>query len=135
MAVFASAEQMYACFQEVFACVEESRPDAADAVLASGLVIRFRCTEPVAELTIDGGKRPLQIHYGPAKTRPTLEVALTADTLHQIMSGHLSLTKALGRGLLKPKGPVWKVKTLAPLFDEARRHYTAVVRKHGIKIP
>ncbi len=123
MAVFSSNTQLYVVMQQLVARIEAEYPQATEAVLKSKLVIRFNCQEPAGEITIDGSKRPLAIHYGPTAVKPELDITLPSDTLHQILLGNLNLAKALGSKQVQPKGPVWKVMSLAPLFDQAQKIY------------
>ena len=131
MAVYVDAEQLYTDVEALFALIAEKNPGAADAVLASRLVIRLRCTEPDAEITINGRRRPLETTYGPTRLRPALEIELAADTLHAIMLGELGLRKALAGGLLEVQGPIWKAKALADLFRQAQELYRQVLQERG----
>ena len=134
MPFYADADQFYACTQALFARIEEQNPGAADAILASRLVIRLRCTEPDAELTINGRQRPMQTRFGPSRLRPTLDIELPADTLHRIMLGEMSLKKALANGRLKVLGPVWKATDLADLFRRGQALYREVLHEQGLLV-
>lgn len=129
MAIYGSEQQLYNCFQTLFQRIDEVDADAAAALVASGLTIRFRCTQPSAEIMIDGKKQPLQIRYGATNTKPDLDIALTADTLHEILLGELRLSKALGSGRMKPRGPVWKATSLEPLLHHAQAIYPQVLQE------
>jgi hypothetical protein len=134
MPVFVDADQFYACTRALFARVGEQDPGAGDAVSASYLVIRIGCTGPDAEITINGRKRPLETTFGPARLRPTLDIAMTADALHQVMMGQLSLKSALARKKLKAHGPVHKVTVLADLFHRLQAYYPDILREQGITV-
>ena len=131
MAVYTDTEQLNAYVKALFALIAEKDPGAADSVLASRLVIRLLCTEPEAEITINGRQRPLEMTYGPSRLRPTLEIELTADTLHAIMLGELGLRKALANGLLEVRGPMWRAKALADLFYQGQELYRQVLEEQG----
>ena len=131
MAVYVDTEQLYTYVEALFALIAEENPGAADAVLASRLVIHLRCTEPDAEITLNGRRRPLETTYGPTPLRPTLDIELAADTLHAIMLGELGLRKALAGGLLEVRGQIWKAKALADLFYQARELYRQVLEEQG----
>jgi hypothetical protein len=131
MAVYADAEQLYTYVEALFALIEDKDPGAADAVLASRLVIRLRCTEPDAEITINGRRRPLETTFGPTRLRPTLDIELATDTLHSIMLGEIGLKTALADGLLKVRGAIWKAKALADLFRHGQELYLQVLREQG----
>ena len=132
MAFFADAEQLYACTKALFARIEESDPGAADAVLASRLVVRLRCAEPDAQITINGRRRPVHTTYGPSRLRPTLDIELAADTLHRIMLGEQSMKSALAAGLLQVRGQVWKALALAELFRRSQALYPRVLEEQGL---
>ena len=131
MTVYTDAQQLHAYVEALFALIAEENPGAADSVLASRLVIRLRCTEPDAEITINGRRRPLETIYGPALLRPTLDIELAADTLHAIMLGELGLKKALAGGLVKAQGPIWKAKALADLFHQGQQLYLQILEEQG----
>jgi hypothetical protein len=131
MAVYVDSEQLYTYVEALFALIAEKNPGAADAVLASRLVIRLRCTEPDAEITLNGRRRPLETTFGPTPLRPTLDIELAADTLHAIMLDELGIKKALAGGLLEVRGPVWKAKALADLFHQGQELYLQVLQERG----
>ena len=131
MAVYTDAEQLYTYVQALFALIAEEEPGAADAVLASRLVIRIRCTEPDAEITINGRRRPLETTFGPSRLRPTLEIDLTADTLHAIMLGELKIRSAVANGQLQARGSIWKAGALADLFRQGQVLYQQVLSEQG----
>jgi hypothetical protein len=132
MAIFVDSEQLYSATEALFARIAEEDPGAADAILASHLVIRLRSTEPETEITINGRRRPLQTTFGPSPVRPTLDIELAADTLHQIMLGEQSMKKALADGRLKVRGPAWKAMALADLFRRGQGLYPEVLREQGL---
>ena len=129
MPVYGSDQQLYNCFQSLFRRIDEIDADAAAALTSAGLTIRFRCTQPTADITIDGKQQSLQIRYGPTDVKPDLDIALSADTLHDILLGDLRLSKALGSGRMKPRGPVWKATSLEPLLHHAQALYPQVLRE------
>ncbi|MCB9420839.1 MAG: SCP2 sterol-binding domain-containing protein [Ardenticatenaceae bacterium] len=133
MPVFATDEQLYASLRILFGRIEAENPQASDALLKSRLSFRFRCSEPDAVLVIDARQRPLHITYGLNNSvKPDLDVQLSTDTLHQILLGQLSLTKALGSKQLVPTGPVWKTMVLADLFQHAKTIYPQVLQEQGL---
>ncbi|MFC2023902.1 SCP2 sterol-binding domain-containing protein [Chloroflexota bacterium] len=132
MPFFENSQQLEACMRALFTRIEEQDPGAGDAISASHLVIRLRCIEPAAELTIDGRKHPARTLLGPSAMRPDLDIELAADTLHRIMLGEQSMTKALSNGLLKVRGPVWKAKALVELFRRGQKLYPHVLSEQGL---
>lgn len=132
MATFRDKEQLYACLQALFNQIEQENPTAVDGVLKSKLCYLLRFSDVNGMMVVDARQRPLTIQYGTAAPKADLHIDTTAVVLHQILSGNLSLTKAVGSKQLKPQGPVWKVMALADLFSHAQRIYPAIAAAHGV---
>jgi hypothetical protein len=131
MPFYGDADQLYTCLQELFAHIQNEAPDGVQALMDSKLVIRFRCVEPAAQITINGRLRPPQITYGASTLRPDLDAELACDTLHRILLDELSLRGALGTGLMKVRGPVWKTDPLGDLIQAGRQFYPQLMRQKG----
>lgn len=127
MPVYADTEQFYSNLRALFACVRANYPHASDAIAAANLVIRLRTTAPAAEIVINGRQKPAQTTFGASGMRPDLDIDLAADTLHRILLGELSLTRAMGAGLLKVRGPIWKTLALSELLTVGQRCYPEIV--------
>lgn len=132
MAFFKDSDQLYAVAEDLLTRVQEQVPSASDSIVRSHLVIRLATTDPVSEFTLNGRKRPVQITYGPNRLRPTLDLKLTADTLHKVLLGELGLSKAVTSGLVDTRGPVLKLVALADLFRAGQKIYPQVLRDHGL---
>jgi hypothetical protein len=123
---------LYGSLRGVFTRLEES-PEAYRAFMGARLALRLKCSAPTAEVLLDG-RRPGQFQaiYGPAEIRPDLDVELAADTLHLILLDSLPLRKAVGSGLVKVKGPTWRLNALAVVLDHGRLVYPAVLRDQNL---
>jgi len=128
MAIYASDKQLYACFKALFSKIEEEDAAAAESLLKSKLSIRFQCSDPTAAITIDARKKPVDVAYGSSRIKPILDINLSADTLHEILLGEIGLSKAMGSGRMKPKGPIWKSVALEPLLHDAQKLYPEVLK-------
>ena len=134
MPIYANDAQLYRCFQSLFGIIETHDPKAADALLKASLAITFQCTHPTASITIDARRAPVQLAYGPTSVKPTIEVGLTANTLHCLLLGEMRLTKAIGSELVDLKGPVWKTMSLADIFHYAQQFYPGVLANNGLPV-
>lgn len=132
MPVYGNAQVLYTCLRATFDRIQTESPEAITALMASRLSLRFKCSQPVAEIMLNGRQPNFQANYGPSPVRPDLDIALTGDTLHQILSDTLSMKKALGRGLLKVSGPAWKLKPLVGLIQAGRLYYPEMARRHKV---
>ncbi len=131
MPFYDSADQLYHCLRTLFGRLGQENPGAGEAVLALRLISRLRISEPAAEITTNGRRRPLLTVYGPSTLRPDLEIEVVGDTLHRILLGELPLKKAVGNGLVKVRGPAWKTLALAELFRQSQAIYPEVLRELG----
>lgn len=132
MPIYASDAQLYSCLRSLFGIIEAHDPKAADALLKASLAITFICSTPEAAVTIDARRSPVKFVYGQNHLTPTIEVKLSADTLHCLLLGEIRLTKAIGSDLMSLKGPVWKTLTLADIFHHAQRFYPEVLAGNGL---
>lgn len=132
MAIYSTTTVLYDSLQVLFARVETKDPQAAEAMLQSKLMIRFQTTAPQGTVLIDARKRPLAISFGTNGAKPDVDIQLSADTLHQILLGDLTITKALGRRALVASGPIWKTKALGDIFHQARQVYPQVLAEQGL---
>jgi len=128
MPIYTTDQQLYGCLKTLFNLIGEADPTAGDALLETGLAIRFRCSDPKADILISGRKPPVEISYGATSVKPHIDISLSADTLHEILLGNLKLAKAVGSRRLKPKGPVWKSFALEPLLIQAQLLYPDVIK-------
>lgn len=130
--VYQTSEQLYQALQILFTRIARDESGAAGALQASRLAIRFNLTSPAAQVLIDGRVGPVKVRYGPEPARPDLDVDLTADALHRILLRELPLRKALGGGLMKVRGPIWKTVALEKILHAGQDLYPQVAREIGL---
>ena len=132
MSFYANSEQFYTTTRALFGRVQAENPQAADDVRKAKLLIRFNCTDPEAELLINGRRQPATVTYGENRIRPEVDVILATDTLHLILLGDLRLSKALAAKKLVVHGPVRKVLAVADLFHQCQAIYPEILREQGL---
>jgi hypothetical protein len=131
MAIFHSAEQLYAVLQAVFARINAT-PTQIEAFTRSNLVIRMCTTEPEVEALLDGRQPPLEVFYGSRPGKANLEITLPADLLHAIWTSNVSASSAFFSGQIKTKGNLMKAMPLIDLFRECERVYPEIASAHGL---
>ncbi|GEM_PF-393981 len=131
MAIFQSAEQLYAVLQDVFVAVAAD-PAHIDSFTHSNLVIRMTTEAPVAEVLLDGRQPPLEVFYGERPGKANIEITLPADLLHAIWSDQVSTSEAFFNGKIKTKGNLLKAMQLIDLFRECERVYGPIAAAHGL---
>lgn len=131
MPYYSDSESYYANMRTLFACLKENHPKATDAIGRSKMNILIRTTDPAADIVVLGRERPVRTTFGENGVKPDLEIHMTADTFHRILLDDLSLRTALGNGLMKVKGPIWKAMTLSDLFHVSRKCYPDIIKGQG----
>lgn len=126
--VYASAEELYAVLQDVFAEVKE-HPEHIATFTASNLVIRMRFSNPEAEVLLDGRQPPLEVFFGSRPGDADLELAMEADLLHRIWLGETALKDAFFGGQIRTKGNVLRAMKLTDLFREAEKAYPQILAR------
>ncbi|MFC1997132.1 hypothetical protein ACFLXI_05930, partial [Chloroflexota bacterium] len=80
MPFYTDSKQIYSVMQALFENLRDMTPDPVDALVSTHMVIRLNLTNPDADITINGRKRPVTIDYGPPNGRADMEIGMTADT-------------------------------------------------------
>ncbi len=132
MPVFKDAEQLYDCLGAVLEYLRDNE-SVATALLKSGLVIRFKYSDPESEITIDGSRDPIELFRGPCDRTPIVDMAMSADTAHQFWLGKVNLVAALTRGVMTAKGPIPAIMKLLPVITPAYKQYPEILRAKGLE--
>ena len=132
MAFFKSSEQFSNCARILFDRLLTQNPQAAEPVEKAKLLMLFRCTDPTVSFLINGRRHPVTVEFGRDKIRPEINAKLSTDTLHLILLGDLPLSEALSTNSIKVQGSVWKLSSLATLFQECQALYPDVLREQGM---
>jgi ubiquinone biosynthesis protein UbiJ len=135
MQVFNSSDQIYAVMKSLLNQISEKDPSAARTLMNSKLILRLSLRQPDAEILINARRNPLEFVFGKSTLRPDLELEITADALHYILTGQLRFSKVLGSGQLKLHGPVWKAFVLEDIFKHLQVLYPSVLHEYGIDPP
>jgi putative sterol carrier protein len=132
MAIYKDSGQFYTAMQSLFDRVEEEKPDAAEDIKKSKLILRFSCQDPEATVLINGRRNDETITFGQNKIRPEVDVLLKTDSLHKILLGDLELARALASKELRLRGPARKALALTDLFHECQSIYPEILREQGL---
>jgi putative sterol carrier protein len=132
MTIYRDSDQLYACAEAFFNRLRQAYPQAEDAVKKAKTLIRVTCSDPDVEFIINGRRDPVEIIYGSSRIRPEVDVEMSSDTLHQILTGELSLPKAATARKMKVKGPIWKTFPLAELFERGQEIYPEILKEQEV---
>lgn len=131
MPFFQDSEQLYDCLGLLFEQLRQQE-EAMRPLKNSRLTIRLRYTQPEAEVTVDARHNPIQVFYGPASARPTLDVTLAADTFHQILLNELTVRGAVMNKQITMNGPFIKAMPMVALFHQGQKLYPDVLHARGL---
>lgn len=132
MPKFSDAEVVYSVMRDMFARVAAQEPKAFDEMIKSRLTVRFKVSQPNAEITVDGKSRPPKMTYGAYSGRPDIDLDLTGDNLDKLLSHQISATKAVTDGTIKFKGNILKLKSLLPVIKAGNAVYADVLKAHKL---
>lgn len=132
MPVYKDSDQLYTNLKLLFERINNQDASAVRSVEKSRLSIRLRCTQPTAEVFINGRTKPVQITYGQSMKRPDLDVEMSADALHHILLADLPLGKALSSGQMKVHGPILKSIALQDIFHQGQAFYPQILKEQGM---
>ena len=133
MTFFYNSEQIYGIMQSLFERMSALTPDPVDALVSSRMAVCINLTEPDAQITINGRKRPVSIDYGSSNGRVDLEIGMKAETLHLILLDEYSIKQGFSNGELKVRGPIWKALSFADIFQKGRAYYPQVIKEYGLE--
>lgn len=132
MPKFADAETLYAVMRDLFGQVAEKNPKAFDEMVKARLTVRFRVSQPSAEVTIDGKTRPPKLTYGAFTGRPDIDLDLTGDVLDQLLKHEINAQKAVMNGTIKFKGNPMKLGAMLDVLKASNTIYPEVLKAHKI---
>ena len=121
--IYASAAQLEALFARMFDQIETDDPDGMDQLVDEQMVIRFRLRQPDVELWIDGRSKPVQTSFGTQDLKASLTAEMTANSMHELLLGTLSLAKAVLFRTIKVQGSKSKAMKLESLLHAMQAVY------------
>ncbi len=132
MSFYRDPDTLYTALRTVFGRIEVESPQALSGLMSEKMLIRMKFSQPPAEVTLSGRRPRFELIYGPTKLMPDFDIDLAADTMHQIFMDQVTLASAMATGLIKVRGPMWKVPLLADLFQTGRTYYPDALKQQGL---
>lgn len=136
MAVFKDADQFYDC---VGALMDRAKsdPQVGPKIAKSGLVIRFKYSDPEAQTTIDARGKPTQagayidVYQGPNDIKADVTMSMKADVSHAFWHGKVNLLNALAKREIVADGPIPKILKLLPAVQPLYKEYPKLLKEKG----
>ena len=130
MGVYPDAQAFYTC---VGGLLERVRGTVAIAQSFenSNLVVRFRCVEPDAVVTVDTRPDVNAIRYGDDDIPADIELTMRADVAHRFWLGTANPVAEVMAGRIAYRGSLSKLTSVLPLLRSARELYPEHLRATG----
>lgn len=127
MGTFQNADQLKTILGDFFKLLAAD-PLIGPKLLDSKMVIKFIYREPDASITIDLLGDAAVFTFDDNQKKPTVEMAMKADTAHKFWMGDVNLVIALARREITAKGPVPKILKLLPIIKPAYKLYPDYIK-------
>lgn len=131
MPTFKDSDQLCRVLDRLFARLAED-PRIVETFVAGKFVLRFRYTEPSAQVTLDLRGGPFRWEFGETALKPDLEMIQSADVAHRFWLGQLNVPRAIATRQVVSRGPVQKALKLLPAVKAAFPIYREVLAEMGM---
>ncbi|WP_158852416.1 SCP2 sterol-binding domain-containing protein [Saccharothrix deserti] len=131
MAVFASAEELYALFVPFLEQVSQGH--LKKKFLSIKASFKVHNTDPDSIVFMDCTQDPPVVKVGDAAAaeQADIELTMSADDSHQFWLGRLNVTKAMAGRRVKFSGPLMKLIGMLPAFQPAFAEYREYLVTNG----
>jgi len=131
MGFFADSETLVRTLQILFQHMQEVSPETTGLLSAQKMIIRLKIREPEAQVTINGRRTPAQVIYTGNGLKPDLDVSLSADALHNILTAQMRLRDAIKSGEMKVGGAIWKAGAFEAILKKGQELYPRIIKEHN----
>ncbi|MBM3213770.1 hypothetical protein FJZ36_02495 [Candidatus Poribacteria bacterium] len=132
MGVFRDADEFYACIGAWLVKVSEE-PRLFDAIADSGIVVRFRYSDPDASITVDARSGSNAVLLDETKTLADVELWMPADIAHRFWMGSINPIGEVFAGRITYRGSLSKLTRFLPLLRPAMEHYPQHLQDVGMR--
>lgn len=122
--IYSDSALLIDVYTSMFAEIAED--ESLDDLVALQMVINFRLHDPDADIWVDGRARPVVTSFEPIGADPALTAKLSANAMHDLLTGDLPLGKALLFRKLKVSGSKSKAIQLESLLHACQAVYPAI---------
>ncbi len=134
MAAYRDRDEMV----EIFSMLAEraASSQAARKLHDAKMVVSFVYRNPDLVLVMDGrtpgdAEPPMAMRFDVSEPTPDVTFECSADVGHQFWLGKLDVPMALGRGIVKARGPIAKALKLLPMMPPLYAAYRELMEERG----
>jgi hypothetical protein len=122
MAIFETADQLYACIGGLFSRLRQDTEIQEQLGLLQ-LSVQFTFSVPTATIVLaaKNGKQTVLCHQ--RIENPDVELIMSGDVAHHFWMGDINVTEAITKRQIVPVGSLTKIMTLVPLIKSVVHFY------------
>lgn len=130
MAMFQNADEVYKFLGGMFG-LALADDEIAARVASSGVVIRFRLSEPDCEFVVDLPGRKVTTGSSGSQLVTSVELKMTADTAHALWLGRVQPAALIATRRVRVRGSVRKLLRMHSLGEQLTPVYVGMLRDAG----
>ena len=122
MAIFETADQLYACIGGMFMHLREDK-QTQQQLRKQKFRVQFTFSAPTATISLateNGGQAVL---FDQRIENPDVELIMSGDVAHYFWMGDINVMEAITKRQIVPVGSLDRIMTLVPLIKAAIRFY------------
>jgi SCP-2 sterol transfer family len=124
MPVFETKDELHRCFGSLFKAVI-ARIMEENNLKTTEISVRFTLSDPATSFSVIADRERQIIFYDDEGWKPDMEFWLTSDMAHRMLMGKVNLTDAITKGLIRAKGPFFKILKILPYLRVSKEIYPA----------
>jgi hypothetical protein len=129
MPAFKTTEELHYVMQSLWQRIKADEVISRQ-LLMSKLIVQFKYSDPVGQLTIDGRDgHELKVFVGECVLKADVEMSMRSEVANEFWLGRLNVPMALITGRISSKGPVHKALALLPAVKPAFSLYPSVIEE------
>ena len=122
MAVFETADQLYACIGGMFMHLREDK-QTQQQLRKQKFRVQFTFSAPTATISLATENGEQAVLFDQRIETPDVELIMSGDVAHYFWMGDINVMEAITKRQIVPVGSLARIMTLVPLIKAAIRFY------------
>ncbi len=122
MAIFETADQLYACIGGMFMHLREDK-QTQQQLRKQKFRVQFTFSAPTATISLSTENGEQAVLFDQRIENPDVELIMSGDVAHYFWMGDINVMEAITKRQIIPVGSLARIMTLVPLIKSAIRFY------------
>ena len=122
MAIFETADQLYACIGGMFMHLREDK-ETQQQLRKQKFRVQFTFSAPTATISLATENGEQAVLFDQRIKNPDVELIMSGDVAHYFWMGDINVMEAITKRQIVPVGSLARIMTLVPLIKAAIRFY------------